>query len=88
MFSDFSSGHHYNLRTTFILENTSSNKSSGDKCIRHYLPALINKTKADILDKTSTHSIQGFSFYVKRLTLADYRMECVERDCYVCKRRS
>ena len=38
IFSDFSVGHSYNLRTEYILKEHGSNKPSGDKCIRHYLP--------------------------------------------------
>ena len=38
MFSDFTSSHGYELRTTYILKDVGSNMSSGNKCIRHYCP--------------------------------------------------
>ena len=66
-FSDFKNLHGYNLRTTYILKYVGSNMPSGDKCIRHHLPVLINYLKADILNKIDTHSLYGFVFYIKRI---------------------
>ena len=88
IFSDFSVGHSYNLRTEYILNEHGSNKPSGDKWIRHYLPSVINKSKPDILDKISTHTIQGFAFYIKRTIICSYRVECIVRNCYICNNRS
>ena len=64
MFSYFNVGHSYNLRTEYILEDHGSIRPSGDNCIRHYLPSAINKSKPDTLEKISTHTIQGFAFYI------------------------
>ena len=36
------------------------------KCIRSHLPVLLNDTPAIIINKIDTHSIQGFSFFIKR----------------------
>ena len=88
IFSDFSVGHSYNLRTEYILNEHGSNKPNGDKCIRHYLPSVINKSKPDILDKISTHTIQWFAFYIKRTIMCNYRVECIVRNCYICNNRS
>ena len=51
IFSDFSVGHSHNLRTEHIINEHGSNKPSGDKWIRHYLPSVINMLKPDILHK-------------------------------------
>ena len=88
IFSDFNIGHSYNLRTEYNLNEHASNKPSGDKWIRHYLPSLTNKSKPDILDKISTHIIQGFAFYIKRTPICNYRVECIVRNCYICNNRS
>ena len=88
MFSDFNNLHGYNLRTTYILKDVGSNMTSGDKCIRHHLPVVINNLKADILNKVDTHSLYGFVFYIKRIWLNEYITECVEPNCYVCNHRS
>ena len=87
MFSDFTNSHGYELRTTYILKDVGSNMSSGNKCIRHYLPVVINDLKDDILNKIETHSLYGFVFYIKRIWLNEYKTECVEQNCYVCNRR-
>ena len=87
MFSDFTSTHGYELRTTYILKDVGSNMSSGNKCIRHYLPVVINYLKSDILNKIETLSLYGFVFYIKIIWLNEYKTECVEQNCYVCNRR-
>ena len=51
MFSDFTSLHGYELRTTYILKDVGSNMSSENNCIPHYLPVVINDLKNDILNK-------------------------------------
>ena len=67
MFSDFYNLRDYNLRTTYILKDVGSNMTNGDKCIRHYLPVVINNLKADISNKIDKHYLYGFVFYIKRI---------------------
>ena len=88
IFSDFSVEHSYNQRTEYILSEYGSNKPIGDKCICHYLPSVINKSKPDILDNISTHTILGCAFYIKRTTICNFRVECIVRNCYICNNRS
>ena len=88
MFSDYSVPHSYPLRSTYVLNAPGSNTPSGEKCIRHYLLSVVNKLKPDILDKVSTHSLQGYAFYIKRITITEYKMECVKRNCYFCNNHS
>ena len=83
MFSDYTISHSYTLRSTYILNESGSNTPSRDKCIRHYPPTVINKLEADILNKISTHSFQGFAFYIKRTMINKYQTECDVRNCYV-----
>ena len=78
MFSDFTSSHGYELSTTYILKDVGSNIFSGNKCIRQYLPVVINDLKNDILNKIETHSLDGFVFYIKRIWLNEYKTGCVK----------
>ena len=88
IFSYCSVGHSYNLRAEYILKEHGSNRPSGDKCIRHYLLSVMNKSKPDILDKISTHIIQGFAFYIKRITTCNYKVECIVCNCCIRNDRS
>ena len=53
-------------------------------CIRSQLPLLFNDTSGIILSKINTHSIHGFSFFIKRYYLAQYSTQCHYRECFVC----
>ena len=54
------------------------------KCIRHNLPKIINDIPEEIKGKVYTHSLQGFSQYIKRYFLHTYKDSCQEPQCYVC----
>ena len=54
------------------------------KCIRSHLPVLLNDTPAIIIKKIDTHSIQGFSFFIKRYYLSQYTTQCQLRGCFIC----
>ena len=54
------------------------------KCIRSHLPVLLNDTPAIIINKIDTHSIQGFSFFIKRYYLSQYTTQCQFRGCFIC----
>ena len=53
--------------------------------IRYDLPVFINNTHASITDKINTHSLQGFSRYVKTKYVESYKMNCTIPDCYICQ---
>ena len=76
--------HDYNLQTNGIFENATTKTSSGENCIRFHLPVIMNNTDRNVLDKVSTHSYEGFAFYVKRVTICNYNNECNLWNCYVC----
>ena len=52
--------------------------------LRNKLPTIINKTNKSILEKVHTHSLNGFSEYIKNKILNDYNTECNVVNCYVC----
>ena len=79
---------HYDLLNENILINPEARIRSGEICIRYYVLRLVNNTNQDILVKTSTHSFQGFSFYIKRNVISSYATSCTIPNCYICSRRS
>ena len=76
--------HDYNLIMNDILRNVTMTTSSGENCNRFHLPVLINNTESSVLDKISTHSYEGFDFFVKRITIRNYSTKCNLQNCYVC----
>ena len=54
------------------------------KCLRYDLPILINNTPKNIKDKVYTHSLPGFSTYIKKIYIEKYENLCQIRNCYVC----
>ena len=56
-----------------------------ERCIRNYLPNVINSVPDHILARIHTHSIQGFSSCLKAYKLNQYEVECNRANCYVCQ---
>ena len=54
------------------------------KCLRFSLPTLLNCLPSCITDKYFTHSINGFTTYVKNYYLTSYSSQCLVPNCYVC----
>ena len=65
-----------------------THRSRTDYCenrLRVYLPKLINSTPLDLLQKITTHSIQGFSSGIKNHFLCKYDDSCSLTNCYICR---
>ena len=56
MFSVVTCACNYNLRVTKSLSDTNTKTIGVDKCIRSYLPKVINETYDDVMDKIASHS--------------------------------
>ena len=54
---------------------------------RYWLPQLLNKIEDNILNKIFTHSIQGFSKYIKKNILDKYQHDCNLINCYICDKQ-
>ena len=65
MFQDFSREHDHNTRQHLVLNNVFSSSRYTEKCIRFYLPIIVNNTSICILEKVTTHCYHGFIFYIK-----------------------
>ena len=77
--------HNYNTRHRFEIEEYATRTTIAQKCIRNYLPRLLNKTPHIILTKIYTHSYRGFANYFKRYTLDNYSATCTIPNCYICR---
>ena len=54
--------------------------------ISYKYPSTLNNMPANFKEKIQTHSLNGFKFYFKRVTVDAYGGECDVPDCYVCQR--
>ena len=59
----------------------------GEEGMGHAIPALINDTPSSITEKLSTHSLNGFSHYVKNFYVSKYNTVCSIANCYICNRQ-
>ena len=59
-------------------------KSSSDKTIRYFMPTFLEDMPNDILEKTQTHSLQGYVAYAKYMFLNNYTFECIDPNCWPC----
>ena len=76
--------HDHDTRSASSIDTIYTRTHMPSKCIRSQLPLLLNNTPDIILSKINTHSIQGFSFFIKRYYLSQYMTQCQERECFVC----
>ena len=58
-----------------------------EKCLKNYLPTIINLTPAYILSRVNTHFIEGFSSAIKSHLFNAYEAECAVQNHYVCQRQ-
>ena len=76
--------HGYQTRNREQLRPQTMNNISSRSCIRFHIPNVINNLPTNVTDKIGTHSLSGFSHYVKLHLLEKYPIECVIQNCYVC----
>ncbi len=55
-------------------------------CIQYNIPNTVNNITTNIIDKIYTHSMQGFTGYVKQSLLQFYQQSCTIPNCYICSR--
>ena len=86
-FTENTETHNYNTRQQHNIHQPLARHEYAKKCIRFDLPKIINDTPSHILDKITTHSLNGFSWYVKQQMLDSYSETCNIVNCYICSRR-
>ena len=79
-----SSIHSHDTKSANKMDTIYTRTKMAAKCIRSQLPLLLNDTPDIILNKINTHSIEGFSFFIKQYYLSQYTTQCQDRECFVC----
>ena len=51
--------------------------------LRHYIPELLQKFPAELLNLAHTHSIDAFTYRLKSHIINSYNSTCIN-NCYVC----
>ena len=78
--------HNYNTRDNHMLHIHVKKHNFAQKCIRQSIPKLLSSTPFRIKQKLHTHSLTGFSNYVKQFYISKYLNGCTLRSCYICNR--
>ena len=77
---DHNTRHKQNVHMFFVKHKFASD------CLRYNLVKSINDCPSCIKDKVNTHSIQGFSTYIKNYLIGKYSENCQIENCYICKK--
>ena len=78
--------HEHNTRNRNSLHLFNYNNSTTRNCIRFHIPNLIKNLPMTVTAKVNTHSLPGFSNYLKRYLISKYEIECSIANCYICNR--
>ena len=79
-----SSVHHYDTRNKNYIYISKTRTRLAENSLRYISAKVINSTSENILSKIQTHSLQGFSFYIKQQYLNNYETTCTQTNCYIC----
>lgn len=74
-------------RTANDFQITNIRNSFAKNNIRYRIPVAYNNCPNIIKEKSQTHSITGFSCYLKNNLLQNYFFACNIDNCYICNRR-
>ena len=59
-----------------------------DTTIQYSAALTYNTTPSNIIEKLYSHGFEGFSLYIKRLTIQSYNGMCTVAKCYSCRRNN
>ena len=54
------------------------------RCLRYNIIKTVNNSPSSVINKISTHSMDGFIAYIKAQLLQKYDSQCMLFNCYVC----
>ena len=74
-----------NTRNRYYVRLNQPRTTSASVSIRYKIPQLMLEIPNCITDKISTHSIDGFSKYVKNHIISNYHISCEIVNCYICE---
>ena len=83
-FNENTSTHNHNTRQQHNIHQPYARHEYAKRCLRFDLPKIINNTPSHILDKASTHSLNGFAWYIKQSIINSYNDKCIIENCYIC----
>ena len=78
--------HNYATRTNTNITIQRVNHEFAKRNIRYKIQTSYNSTPANIIEKISTHSFEGFTKYIKNQLLETYNNPCNIVNCYSCRR--
>ena len=76
--------HHHNTRNAKNFQIPNVKHDFAKNSIQYRITKCFNTCPCQIKDKIYSHSIQGFTRYVKLQLLNSYSVTCNTRNCYVC----
>ena len=85
-FNENTSTHNHNTRQQHNIHQPYARHEYAKRCLRFDLPKIINNTPSHILDKASTHSLNGFAWYIKQSIINSYNDKCIIENCYICSK--
>ena len=74
----------HNLRPR-ILQLPRVKHAFATKCLKYQLHWVVRNADDSVLNKINTHSIKGYSWYIKQQFTTNYNPTCNIRFCYVCR---
>jgi hypothetical protein len=78
--------HRHNTRSSKNIHRNRVSHSYATQSISYNIPIAINEQPDLIKDKFLTHSLNGFSLYVKQYLISKYSDICEIPNCYICKK--
>ena len=77
--------HNFNTRGQYNIHTIRVHHEFAKRSLRYSLPHTINNAPDLLKDKVTTHSLHGFSNYIKLYYLNTYIEQCAIQNCYICQ---
>ena len=84
LFKQRSDLHNYDTRTKSKLNINKTKTKQSEYLLRNITAKIVNEAPDCIIDKIYTHSLQGFSYYIRRYYINSYNQVCTIDNCYTC----
>ena len=76
--------HQHNTRKADNINMFRCHHTFAQKTLRFNIVHTVNNTPQNVFNKFNTHSLHGFSYYVKSTLLESYVDRCNIQNCYIC----
>jgi hypothetical protein len=80
----FSEIHEHQTRNRDTICMPQIKREYARKCLRYDISKLVNNTPDYIMSRVSTLSFYGFSNYVRKIYISNYKENCEIINCYIC----